>query len=69
MDVPLVSRNYILSSTNKRYLLKDGMNLIFKAEAKLLLLSLHLYPLRVNCEPLKDYMSIINTYREFVQDM
>ena len=38
MHVPLVSRNYIGSSRNKRYLLKDGMKLIAKAEPKLLIL-------------------------------
>ena len=38
MDVPLVSRNYIGSSRNKRYLLKDGMKLIAKGEPKLLIL-------------------------------
>ena len=59
MDVPLVSRNDLGSSRNKRYLMNDGMNLIFKAKAKLLILYTF-------CEPLKDYMSIINTYREFV---
>ena len=38
MDVPLVSRNDIGSSRNKRYPLKDGMKWMLNAEPKLLIL-------------------------------